>query len=180
VGAGEEPDGQARILGRAYTKIMRGAERWTRAVYRFAWRDTDKGQAVCGWCPWSGLLNRDGERKPAYYAARAHRRLARQLVRSSAMPLANVRVPAFHRPAGGSIEERLARTEDHGDDGEMHLVEQPGVGELRGDVAAADDPGCVRQPRRSSRRRGRRPASAIRTSTRSPSGTRRSRELSVQ
>ena len=64
--------GQARILRRAYTKIMHGAERWdVRAVYWFAWRDTDKGQAVCGWCPWSGLLDRDGERKPAYWELQA-------------------------------------------------------------------------------------------------------------
>jgi hypothetical protein len=65
-------DGQARILRRAYTKIMHGSERWdVRAVYWFAWRDTDKGQAVCGWCPWSGLLDRDGARKPAYWELRA-------------------------------------------------------------------------------------------------------------
>lgn len=65
-------EGQARVLRRAYTKIMRGAERWdVRAVYWFAWRDTEAGQAVCGWCPWSGLLDRDGDRKPAYFELQA-------------------------------------------------------------------------------------------------------------
>jgi hypothetical protein len=65
-------DGQARILRRAYTRIIAGAEVWgVRAVYWYAWRDTEAGHAVCGWCPWSGLLDREGRRKPAYYELRA-------------------------------------------------------------------------------------------------------------
>lgn len=68
----KSPGGQARLLRRTYTRLIEGAEQWgVRAVYWYAWRDTERGQAVCGWCPWSGLLDRIGRRKPAYFELRA-------------------------------------------------------------------------------------------------------------
>jgi hypothetical protein len=67
----KSPDGQARLLRRAYTRVLEhGAEWGVRAVYWYAWRDTERNQAVCGWCPWSGLLDRSGRRKPAYFELR--------------------------------------------------------------------------------------------------------------
>jgi Beta-galactosidase len=67
----KSPSGQARLLGFALKRLERNAERWdVRAAYWFAWRDTDAGAAVCGWCPWSGLLDRVGREKPAYDALR--------------------------------------------------------------------------------------------------------------
>ena len=63
--------GQARMLGRTFARLIDNADRLDlRGVYWYAWRDTDRGQAVCGWCPWSGLLDRDGHRKPAYFELR--------------------------------------------------------------------------------------------------------------
>lgn len=63
----KSPSGQARMLGLALDRLSRNADRWDiRAAYWYAWRDTDRGQGVCGWCPWSGLLDRIGREKPAY------------------------------------------------------------------------------------------------------------------
>ncbi len=62
-------DGQARVLERALERLELNAERWdVRAAYWYAWRDTEAGAGVCGWCPWSGLLDRVGREKPAYTA----------------------------------------------------------------------------------------------------------------
>ena len=67
----KSPSGQARLLGLALDGLERNAERWdVRGVYWYAWRDTDQGAAVCGWCPWSGLIDRAGREKPAYTALR--------------------------------------------------------------------------------------------------------------
>lgn len=64
-------DGQARVLTRAIRGLQRNAARWDlRAAYWFTWRDTDAGAAVCGWCPWAGLIDRIGRQKPAYEALR--------------------------------------------------------------------------------------------------------------
>jgi hypothetical protein len=61
--------GQARSLGRAIEALQRNALRWdVRGVYWFTWRDTDAGAAVCGWCPWAGLIDRVGQKKPAYWS----------------------------------------------------------------------------------------------------------------
>ena len=66
------PDGQARLLRLTLTSLLDNADRLDlRAVYWYAWRDTDRGHSVCGWCPWSGLLDRVGDPKPAYWALRA-------------------------------------------------------------------------------------------------------------
>jgi hypothetical protein len=68
----KSPDGQARSLRKAYTRLIEDAPRLgVRAVYWYAWRDTEPGHAVCGWCPWSGLLDRIGRRKPAYFELKA-------------------------------------------------------------------------------------------------------------
>jgi hypothetical protein len=65
------PEGQARKLRRALNGLRRNAARWNlRAAYWFTWRDTDAGAAVCGWCPWAGLIDRIGREKPAYEALR--------------------------------------------------------------------------------------------------------------
>jgi hypothetical protein len=60
---------QANLLTRVFSRLLAGAEAWDlRAVYWYSWRDTDRGAAVCGWCPWSGLIDRAGRAKPAYRA----------------------------------------------------------------------------------------------------------------
>jgi hypothetical protein len=67
----KSPDGQARMLRRALKGLERNAARWdVRAAYWFTWRDSDAGAAVCGWCPWAGLIDRIGRQKPAYEALR--------------------------------------------------------------------------------------------------------------
>jgi hypothetical protein len=66
--------GQARMLRRVFTRLLDKAADWDlRSLHWYAWRDTEKGQSVCGWCGAAGLLNRDFTPKPAY---RALRRLA--------------------------------------------------------------------------------------------------------
>jgi Beta-galactosidase len=63
----KSPNGQARVLRLAIKRLDERARRWDiRAAYWYAWRDTDRGQGVCGWCPWSGLIDRVGREKPAY------------------------------------------------------------------------------------------------------------------
>jgi Beta-galactosidase len=67
----KSPSGQARLLSLSLERLAHNAERWdVRAAYWFAWRDTDRGTGVCGWCPWSGLIDRVGREKPAYTALR--------------------------------------------------------------------------------------------------------------
>ena len=67
----KSPSGQARLLRLTYTRLLDVGERWgVRAVYWYAWRDTERGQSGCGWCPWSGLLDRAGRKKPAYWELR--------------------------------------------------------------------------------------------------------------
>ncbi len=59
--------GQARRLERAFTRFRRNAELWSlRGAFWYAWRDTERGDAVCGWCPAAGLVDREGRTKPAY------------------------------------------------------------------------------------------------------------------
>ena len=68
----KSPSGQARMLRLALTELIDNADRLNlRAAYWYAWRDTERGQGVCGWCPWSGLLDRDGREKPAYWELRS-------------------------------------------------------------------------------------------------------------
>jgi hypothetical protein len=68
----KSPLGQARLLRLTYARLLDLSERWgIRAVYWYAWRDTERGQSVCGWCPWAGLLDRVGRKKPAYWELRS-------------------------------------------------------------------------------------------------------------
>ncbi len=68
----KSPEGQARLLRLTITRLIDNADKWgVRAVYWYAWRDTERGESVCSWCPWSGLLDRVGHRKPAYFELRA-------------------------------------------------------------------------------------------------------------
>jgi Glycosyl hydrolase catalytic core len=61
--------GQARRLKKSFTWLIDHRDRWgIRAAYWYSWRDTERGKPVCSWCPASGLVDRDGERKPAYAA----------------------------------------------------------------------------------------------------------------
>ena len=63
----KSPNGQARLLRLTVERLDDRAQEWDiRAAYWYAWRDTDRGQGVCGWCPWSGLIDRVGREKPAY------------------------------------------------------------------------------------------------------------------
>jgi hypothetical protein len=65
----KSPSGQARQLRATFERLIEDADDLgIRAAYWYSWRDTDRGQAVCGWCPWSGLLDRVGREKPAYRA----------------------------------------------------------------------------------------------------------------
>jgi hypothetical protein len=67
----KDRDGQARALRLALRGLQRNAVRWDlHAVYWFTWRDSEPGAAVCGWCPWAGLIDRIGREKPAYDALR--------------------------------------------------------------------------------------------------------------
>jgi polysaccharide biosynthesis protein PslG len=67
----KSPEGQARLLTKVIGRLADHADDWgVHAVYWYSWRDTDRGEAVCGWCPWSGLLDRLGHEKPAYDALR--------------------------------------------------------------------------------------------------------------
>jgi hypothetical protein len=61
--------GQARLLTRAFGRLLNRADRYhLRGAFWYAWRDTGKGQAVCRWCAYAGLVSRDGVPKPAYDA----------------------------------------------------------------------------------------------------------------
>jgi hypothetical protein len=63
--------GQARMLRRVFTRLLEKAAAWDlRSLHWYAWRDTERGQSVCGWCGAAGLLNRDFTPKPAYRALR--------------------------------------------------------------------------------------------------------------
>lgn len=63
--------GQARMLRRVFGRLIRHADEWNlRGVYWYAWRDTERGHAVCGWCGAAGLRDRDGGPKPAYHELR--------------------------------------------------------------------------------------------------------------
>jgi hypothetical protein len=63
---------QAELLDEVVGGLLAHRHRWDlRAVYWFAWRDTEAGESVCGWCPWAGLLDRGGEPKPAFTRLRA-------------------------------------------------------------------------------------------------------------
>jgi hypothetical protein len=69
--------GQARMLRRVFTRLFEKAIDWDlRSLHWYAWRDTERGQQVCGWCGAAGLLNRDFTPKPAY-------RVLRQLAQSA-------------------------------------------------------------------------------------------------
>ena len=59
-------DGQARLLGRVFHHLLvRASALHLLGIYWFAWRDTAREQAVCGWCPAAGLVTEAGGRKPA-------------------------------------------------------------------------------------------------------------------
>jgi hypothetical protein len=64
-------DGQAKLLRRSFTRLMGRADDWNlRGLYWYAWRDTDVGKAVCGWCARAGLRDRKGRPKPAFHELR--------------------------------------------------------------------------------------------------------------
>ncbi len=64
-------DGQARLLRRSFTRLISRADDWNlRGLYWYAWRDTDVGKAVCGWCARAGLRDRQGRPKPAFHELR--------------------------------------------------------------------------------------------------------------
>jgi hypothetical protein len=67
----KNPDQQARLLERAFNRLVRHRARYhLRGAYWYSWRDTPKGEAVCVWCAYSGLISRHGSLKPAYNAMR--------------------------------------------------------------------------------------------------------------
>lgn len=73
----KSPRGQATVLRRSFSRLIDRAAAWNlRGAYWYAWRDTDRRQAVCGWCAAAGLRDRWGGPKPAFTAMR---RLAAEL-----------------------------------------------------------------------------------------------------
>lgn len=68
--------GQARLMRKAFRMVRRERRQWRLAgVHWFSWRDAPLGQSSCAACPWTGLLEEDGTRKPAF---RMFRRFARR------------------------------------------------------------------------------------------------------
>jgi hypothetical protein len=61
--------GQARMLRRAFETLNRNRGRWNVfGVNWFSLRDTPKKKSPCPGCPYTGLLERDGDPKPAWRA----------------------------------------------------------------------------------------------------------------
>jgi hypothetical protein len=60
---------QARLLSRTFGRFADKHERWNLGgAFWYAWRDSERGGAVCAWCPRAGLISRSGTEKPAYRA----------------------------------------------------------------------------------------------------------------
>ena len=59
--------GQARILKKAFKLTLKKRKKWNiERLFWFDWRDYPPGpRPACGFCPYAGLLNIDGTRKPA-------------------------------------------------------------------------------------------------------------------
>ncbi len=58
---------QARLLRRTFARFVAKHEAWNLdGAFWYAWRDTERGRAVCAWCARSGLISRSGSQKPAY------------------------------------------------------------------------------------------------------------------
>lgn len=69
--------GQAKLLSKTMRVLVRNQERWNlQAAMVFAWRDyaTD---GVCPWCPFAGMVSRNGKPKPALRAYEKAIRAAR-------------------------------------------------------------------------------------------------------
>lgn len=61
--------GQGRLLRSAFKLIEEMRRKWRIAgVNWFSWRDAPEDQSSCAACPWAGLLELDGTKKPAYRA----------------------------------------------------------------------------------------------------------------
>lgn len=61
--------GQARLLGRAFALLLKRRAHWNViGVNWFSLRDTPKRKSPCFGCPFTGLLERDGDSKPAWNA----------------------------------------------------------------------------------------------------------------
>jgi hypothetical protein len=59
--------GQARLLGTVLGDLLRRASALhLRGIYWFAWRDTTREESVCGWCAAAGVINEEGQGKPAF------------------------------------------------------------------------------------------------------------------
>lgn len=68
-------EGQAEILGEAYDALAARSERWSiRRVFWFAWKDRPDAHPACPFCPEAGLLDTEGEGKPAWYEYRKRAR----------------------------------------------------------------------------------------------------------
>lgn len=63
----ETVQGQAQRLGEVYRTLLRHREDWNIAsALWFSWRDTASAQALCEWCRTSGLIDGDGNPRPAW------------------------------------------------------------------------------------------------------------------
>lgn len=77
------PVGQARFLEAAYNRMLERRRRWRIAgAYWYAWADSSGIESHCVFCQYSGLFDRAGRPKPAWWAMRrVVTRAARQPVR---------------------------------------------------------------------------------------------------
>ena len=63
--------GQARFLRRAFSQLASDRQTWQLAgAYWFAWRDAAFGDPICAFCEYAGLMDENGDPKPAWTALR--------------------------------------------------------------------------------------------------------------
>lgn len=66
---GVGPEGQARMLRKAFGLFRRNQDRWNiLGVHWYAWQDLPRGVTICDWCGEVGLVTSQRELKPAYHA----------------------------------------------------------------------------------------------------------------
>jgi hypothetical protein len=62
-------DGQAEALSRSFGFLESRRDAWNlERVLWYAWRDPAPGQAACGWCRTAGLIDTEGNPRPAWTA----------------------------------------------------------------------------------------------------------------
>ena len=63
------PEKQAELLSESYGELLERRDALgLRGIVWYTWRDFDAAIGECGWCPTAGLLDADGDSKPAWLA----------------------------------------------------------------------------------------------------------------